>query len=432
MAKSFDVIIVGAGPAGSLAALRLARAGVKVVLVERGKAPGAKNMFGGLLHNTPALNELIPDFYQRAPLERRVHKKVLAFLTPRSAVSLSFEDEAFDREPGNGYTVFRPSFDAWLAGEAVREGALLLNECTAQNIIMEKGRVAGVTVKGRKGELRGKLVIAADGVLSFLARQAGLRKDFEPGDLGVGVKLLLGLPEAAINERFHLVRDQGADISFLGVAGTLNGGGFLYTNLSSISVGLVVHLNFLKASGITPYEALNDFLQHPSVKKLVKGATPLEYSAHLIPEGGYNALSQLYTDGLMLAGDAAGLCYTNGINLEGINLAMTSGVLAAETALEAIKANDFSASMLSRYQKKLDDSFVMKDMKTFKSATGMMRLKRLYQTYPHLLTAVMEKLYRVEGTPRKKILGLARREALKEMAVRDIITDGIKIGRALL
>jgi electron transfer flavoprotein-quinone oxidoreductase len=432
MAKSFDVIIVGAGPAGSLAALKLARAGRSVVMVERGKHPGAKNIFGGLVHNTPVLNELLPDFPERAPLERHVYKKVLAFLTPPSAVSLTFENENFDRPPYNGYTVFRPAFDGWLAGEAVKAGALLLTDCTAEDVIRENGRIAGVTVKGREGELRSKIVIAADGVLSFMAKKAGLRPDFKASNMGLGIKLLLGLPEATINERFDLVRDQAADISFLGAAGDMRGGGFLYTQREGVSIGLVVHLDSLKASGKTPYDALNAFLQHPSVRKLLKGGTPLEYAAHLIPEGGFNALPRLYTGGLMLAGDAAGLCYTNGLNLEGINLAMTSGALAADTAIKALESNDFTARTLSLYKKKLEESFVIKDMKTFKNAPGMMRLERLYKTYPQVLAGVMEKIYRAGGVPRSKLLRLARKEALKEVGLKNLIADGFKIGRSLL
>ena len=432
MAKYFDVIIVGAGPAGSMAALKLARAGLDVCLVERGKYPGAKNMFGGLLHNTPVLNEMLPDFPERAPLERHVYKKVLAFMTPESAVSLTFENERFEQPPYNGYTVFRPAFDSWLAAEAVREGTLLLCDCTAEDIIKKDGRVAGITVKGRKGELRGSIVIAADGVLSFMAKKAGLRKDFKAKDMGVGIKLLLGLPEATINERFHLVRDEGADISFVGTTAGMRGGSFLYTNRESISVGMVVHLDSLKASGKAPYDVLDEMLQHPQVRKLVKGSVPLEYSAHLIPEGGIKAMPQVFTDGLMVAGDAAGLCYTNGINLEGINLAMTSGVLAAETAIKALEVGDYSTRTLSLYKKKLDESFIIEDMKTFKNAAGMMHMERLFQTYPQVLAGIMERLYRVEGVPRSKLLRLARKEALKEVGLKDLISDGIKIGRALL
>jgi electron transfer flavoprotein-quinone oxidoreductase len=250
--------------------------------------------------------------------------------------------------------------------------------------------------------------------------------------MGVGIKLLLGLNEETINERFHLVRDQGADISFLGMTGEMRGGGFLYTNRESVSIGLVAHLDSLKASGKAPYEVLNEFLQHPSVKKLIKGGTPLEYSAHLIPEGGFNAIPQVYTDGMMVAGDAAGLCYANGLNLEGINFAMTSGVLAAETAIKALEVGDYSAKTLSLYKKKLDDSFIIKDMKTFKNAAGMMHIERLFQTYPQVLAGIMEKVYRVNGAPRSKLLRLARKEALKEVGIKDLIADGIKIGRSIL
>jgi electron transfer flavoprotein-quinone oxidoreductase len=432
MAKSFDVIVVGAGPAGSLAGLKLARAGLNVALLERGKYPGAKNMFGGLLHNTPALNEIFPDFYNKAPVERHVYKKVLAFMTPDSAVSLTFENGNFDRPPYNGYTVFRPVFDKWLADEAIKAGALLLPECTAENLIMETSRVIGVTVKGREGELRSNIVIAADGVLSFIAQKAGLRKDLKTENMGLGVKMLLGLPEAVIDERFHLARDQGADFSFVGLTGGIKGGGFLYTNRESLSIGLVVHLDSLKASGKAPYEVLDELLQHPQIRPLVRGGVPLEYSAHLIPEGGIKDVPKVYTGGLMVVGDAAGLCYTNGINLEGINLAMTSGVLAAEAAIEAAKAKDYSAAMLSQYKKKLDESFIIRDMKTFKNAGSMMRMERLTATYPFVLTRLLEKIYRVDGAPRSRLLRLARKEAMKEVALKDLAADSIKIGRSLL
>lgn len=159
---------------------------------------------------------------------------------------------------------------------------------------------------------------------------------------------------------------------------------------------------------------------------------PLEYSAHLIPEGGIKAIPQLFTDGMMLTGDAAGLCYTNGINLEGINLAMTSGALAAEIALSALKAKDYSARALSAYQKKLENSFVIKDMKTFKNSAGMMRLERLFETYPQVLAGLFEKIYRVDGKPRSKLLRLARQEAMKRVGLKDLLSDGFKIGRSLL
>lgn len=415
-----------------MAALRLARAGLNVCMLERGRYPGAKNMFGGLLHNTPVLVEMLPDFRDKAPLERHVYKKVLTFITPESSLSLDFENEGFDRPPYNGFTVFRPAFDKWLADRAVEAGATLLCDCTAEDVVRKNGQITGVTVKGRKGELRGSIVIAADGVLSFMAEKAGLRGDLKPQDMGVGIKLLLGMPEDMINERFHLVRDEGADISFVGGTEGIRGGSFLYTNTETVSIGTVLHLDSLKAAAKAPYEVMDSLLTHPQVRKLVRGAELLEYSAHLVPEGGIKAVPRLYTGGMMLTGDAAGLCYTNGINLEGINLAMTSGVLAAETAIEAIAAGDYSARKLASYKKRLDDSFIIRDMKTFRNAVGMIHMERLFGAYPQLITGIFEKLYRVDGSPRSGLFRLTRREVLKMIGLRHLISDGIRIGRALL
>lgn len=432
MAQYFDVIVAGAGPAGSIAALKLARAGVKVALLERGKHPGSKNMFGGLLHNTPALNELIPSFWEKAPFERYIYKKTLAFMTATSSASLHFETENFGEPPYNGYTVFRPLFDDWLASEAVKQGAVLFCNCTAENLIRKDGQTIGVSVKGRDGELRSNILIAADGVLSFLAKQAGLRRDFKTEDMGLGIKLLLGLPRDTINERFNLIKDEGADISFIGLTEGLMGGSFLYTNRESISIGVVIHLGSLKSSGKTPYQILNNMLQHTLIRRLVKGAVPLEYSAHLIPEGGIEAMPKVYTDGMMVIGDAAGLCYTNGINLEGINLAMTSAAFAAESAIEALQIKDYSAQTLSSYKKRLDDSFIIKDMKKFKNAVEMMHIERLFQTYPQIICNILEKIYRVDGIPRERFIKLIKKEALHTVKTGDLISDGIKIGRALL
>ena len=432
MTRSFQAIVVGAGPAGSSAALTMARAGLDVALVERGSFPGEKNMFGGVLHRLPGLEKIFPDFWERAPLERHIIKKGVTFMTGDSSFNTVIEAGNFDRPPYNGYTIFRPRFDRWLAEEAVKAGATLLTRSTVEDVVMKNDQVAGVSIVGRKGELRAPVVVAADGVLSFTALKAGLRRPtFDPGQMAVGVKALLELPSDVIDERFGLVREQGFANEFVGCTSGVRGGGFLYTNYDSLSVGLVFHLASLKSSGKTPYDLMNEFLEQPQVAKMVRGGKLREYSAHLIPEGGYKMIPELYGAGIVVAGDAAALCNATGLNLEGINLASHSGILAGEAVVEAHKRQDFSRKGLANYKKLLDDSYVMRDLKLYKNAPQMLHNNRIYREYPELLCAVMEQLYRIDGAPKENLSKLFLKAAGEKVGLKALAADGFSAWRAL-
>jgi electron transfer flavoprotein-quinone oxidoreductase len=431
-ARAFEAIVVGGGPAGSCAALTLARAGVDVALVERGAYPGEKNMFGGILHRMPALEKIFPDFWDRAPLQRHIVKKVVTFMTPGRSLNVEYETESFDRTPYNGYTVFRPKFDRWLAGEAQAAGATLITRTTVEGVIVENGKVAGIRVLRGAGELRAPVVVAADGVLSLTAAKAGLRKPrFDVNHLALGVKALLELPKEVIDDRFGLVRDQGASREFLGCTGAVHGGGFMYTNYDSISVGLVLHLGSLRESGKTPYDLLNGFLDQPQVAKVVRGARLLEYSAHLIPEGGYEMIPQLHGDGIVVAGDAAGFCYAKGPNLEGINLAAHSGTLAGEAVIEARAEKDHSSRSLARYQRKLEQSFVLQDLKNFRRAPRLLEIDRLYQQYPEMICDYMDRTYRIDGNPKEGLLDMALGMARKQVGMKNLLRDAWTAWRSI-
>jgi len=432
MTRSFQAIVVGAGPAGSSAALTMARAGLDVALVERGSFPGEKNMFGGVLHRLPALEKIFPDFWERAPLERHIIKKGVTFMTGDSSFSTVIEAGNFDKPPYNGYTVFRPRFDRWLAEEAVQAGATLINRASVEDVLQENGQVAGVNILGRKGALKAPVVVAADGVLSFTALKAGLRRPtFDPGQMAVGVKALIDLPSDLINERFGLVREQGFANEFVGCTAGVRGGGFLYTNYDSLSVGLVFHLASLKESGKTPYDLLNAFLEQPQVAKMVRGGKLREYSAHLIPEGGYNMIPELFGDGILVAGDAAALCNATGLNLEGINLASHSGILAGEAVIAAHKAKDFSRKGLAVYKKLMDESYVMKDLKLARRAPQMLHNNRIYNEYPEMVCSVMESLYRIEGNPKENLTKLFLKAAREKVGIKNLAADGFSAWRAL-
>jgi electron transfer flavoprotein-quinone oxidoreductase len=432
MKTTFDAIVVGAGPAGSSAALTMARAGLDVALLERGAFPGEKNMFGGVLHRLTALEEVFPDFWNQAPLERHIVKKSLTFMTGEASFNVNFDTAASDRTPYNGYTISRPKFDRWLAEEAVKAGATLLCSSSVEDVIIEAGKVVGVTLLRDGSTLRAPVVIAADGVLSFTAMKAGLRRPkFDPSHMAVGVKALIDMPKEVIDDRFNLVRDQGASNELVGCTAGVRGGGFLYTNYDSLSLGLVMHLSSLSSGTKTPYDLLNDFMDQPQIAKLLRGGRLLEYSAHLVPEGGYGMVPELVGDGILVAGDAAALCIVTGLNLEGINLATQSGVIAAQAVIAAHQSKNFSKAGLAVYRRMLEESYVLKDLNLYRRTPHMLHNDRIYSKYPELVCGLMDEIYRIDGTPKETMTKMVLRAAKEKIGLKNLVADVYAGWRAL-
>ena len=421
-----DVIVVGAGPAGSCAAITAARAGLDVVLVERGPFPGSKNMYGGVVYPR-ILDELIPEWWLEAPVQRWVTRRSTMLLTESQALTIDFRSEAWGAPPYNGATAYRPDFDHWLAGHAEAAGAQVITSTTVTGLIRDaNGAVTGVRTDRPDGDLTAKVVIACDGVNSFLAKEAGLYEHTDAKHYTLGVKETLALPKEVIDERFNVRDRHGVDIEILGGTGKVNGGGFIYTNLETLAVGVVLKLPALAAQKARPEQLIADLKAHPAVAPLVQGGELKEYSAHVIPEAGLTMMPKMTAAGMLVAGDAAALCLAAGIWLEGVNFAMASGMYAGEAAVEAITAGDLSAAGLAGYQRRLSDTFVLKDHRKLRRAPELVLSDRVQHLYPSMVANVVERMFRVDNPHPKpglrRILDQERRRA--GVRRRDLLRDG--------
>ncbi|MDS4070937.1 MAG: FAD-dependent oxidoreductase [Candidatus Competibacter sp.] len=434
--EQFDVIIVGAGPAGSAAALLSARAGLKVLLLERGEYPGAKNVSGAVFYGSAILDRLIPNWWEQAPVERSICRRDIAFMSPTTAVALDFRSAGagYATAPHNGFSVLRPKFDRWLAAQAEAAGAFLLTATVVDDVLRDRGRVVGVRVRREQGEVYGKVVIACDGVNSFLAKKAGLQREFHAHELSLGVKEVLGLDPAILQDRFHLTGNDGIAFEYLGaITEDVHGGAFLYTNQDSLSLGVIGQVSSLVERRKRPYELLERFKAHPAVAPLVRGGKLREYSAHLIPEAGWAMLPKLYANGMLVAGDAAGFCLAAGLYLEGMNYAMQSGLAAAETAIAACQRGDFSARSLAVYRKYLKQRHVFTDFRAYRHAPAFVNGPRLQNLYPEMIARGMEQIFRVDGAPKQKILPLTYR-MLRQFPIKpgQLLRDCYQVARTYL
>jgi electron transfer flavoprotein-quinone oxidoreductase len=414
----FDAIVVGGGVAGCTAAFVLAEAGLDVLLVERGDYPGSKNMTGGRLY-THSLEKVIPGFSQEAPLERKIAKEKISFLTRDSATTLDFKSSRLGGVGGDSYVVLRSKFDRWLAGKAEAAGAGIVTGVRVDELLVKDGRICGV--KAGEDEIESNVVILADGVNSLLAQQAGLKKELSGHQVAVGVKEIIDLPARTIEDRFNLDEGEGASWLLTGCTEGGLGGGFVYTNNDSISLGIVLTLSEVESLESSVPELLEKLKTHPAIGPVIKDGRTVEYSAHLVPEGGQSMVPHLYGDNVLVVGDAAGLVINVGYMVRGMDLAIASGQLAAQTVIEAKQKGDYSASTLRAYQEKLDASFVGHDMRTYAKVPAFLeKTPRMFSDYPEVVADLMTDLFVIDGSParplRKRLMPYARRVGYLNLA----------------
>ena len=404
--SDFDAIVVGAGCAGSVAAYELAKAGKSVLVVERGNFAGAKNMTGGRIYSH-SLKKVFPDFESEAPLERKITHERIAMLDPASEMTIDFTSPELAEEGKDSYSVLRGPFDQWLAEKAEDAGAEYICGIAVEDLIKdESGRVAGV--RAGEDEISADVVILAEGVNSMLSERCLGNPRPKASQMAVGIKEVFELPEGVIEDRFLLPEGEGAAMLFVGdcTKGSV-GGGFLYTNKESISLGLVATIS-LAADGsrneVPVYQMLEDFKNHPAVAPIIRGAKMVEHSGHMVPEGGYNMIPKYVFDGCLLAGETAGLCMNMGYQVRGMDFAVASGQMAAKAAIEALDKGDVSEAGLSSYKEMMEASFVIQDLRTFSKWPHVMEeWGSMFTDYPVMVKEIFNAMFSVDGSPQKPL-----------------------------
>lgn len=428
-AVDFDVIVVGAGIAGCVTAYQLAREGHDVLVVERGVRPGAKNLSGGVLY-CRVMEQVWPGFVRQAPVERVITRNCLTFLNARSQVTVDYRDERL-ASPVNAVSVLRARLDAWLAEQCEQAGATVMPGVLVDSLVIESGRITGI--RAGSDELRARVVVAADGVNSFLCRNAGLREREPARHLALGVKSVIALPRGVIEERFSLTGDEGVAYAVVGdCTEGLGGGGFLYTNRESVSAGIVVRLDELSRSAVSSSDLHDRFLAHPAIAPFLEGGEPVEYGCHLVAEGGKAMVHDLTRPGLVVVGDAAGLNLNTGFTLRGMDLAAGSAIAAAKTIGAALSAGDTSPQALARYPAELDRCFVGLDMKTFARAPGFLENPRMYRDYGQLAADVLHGIYDLDTSPRRHLRSAGLRAVRHSpVKIRQLARDAVSAMRSL-
>jgi electron transfer flavoprotein-quinone oxidoreductase len=423
--EKVEVVVVGAGLAGLATAYVLAQAGVEVLVVERGDYPGSKNVTGGRLYLEP-VRPYLPDLWEAAPFERRVVKERLTMMAPQASLTVELNSDRFKQSPAHSFTVLRATFDQWLAEKAGEQGALIVPGYKVDDVLIENGRVIGI--RSSDAEVQANVVVAADGILSFIAEKAGLRKRHDPHHFALGVKEVIELPAEKIQDRFGLQEGEGAAQLFFGsITDGMMGGGFVYTNRQSLSLGLVIGIHDLmeKNPPVQPHDLMEAFKARPEIQALVVSGHPVEYSAHTIPEGGLRGIPKLVGEGIVVVGDAAGLALNQAVTVRGMDMALISGALAGRAILRARERGDYTAATLAQYEQALKDSPVYKDITTFQHMPEILSNPRMFSEYPQAACDLLEQIMWIGAGPKEKMSSAAlqtvRSRFLKPAVIGDLL-----------
>lgn len=441
MDEKFDCIVIGGGVAGLAASMVLAKNNMKFLLIERGEFAGSKNVSGGVLWGHD-LAKLVPNYWEEEEggWERFINHRRLTFMDQQSSFSLDFKSSHFNEPPYSGVVVLRSKFDRWLANkvqEAIDASnfameSFIATEIKVDDVIMENDKAVGI--KTGEDEFYADSVIIAEGVNNLLTRRVGLQDDYVPADhLLTGIKEVIRFDQKVLEDRFQLNGLSGMSNEFVGWATAgVEGGGFLYTNRDSLSVGLVVGIKDMREKGQSPHDILNHFKTHSVIADMIKGGEIVEYSAHVVSSGDKRVMpKELYKDGVLIAGEAANLLMNAGKAIQGMDYAMRSGILAAETIVEAKKIGDFSSNTLKNYRKALDESYVMKDINSYQDAVHLLHTDTMQHKVPNLICDFGRQFFTIKNEPTPKSKDMLKGAVKRHSSFWELAKLGFKAGKSL-
>ncbi|QCS41916.1 FAD-dependent monooxygenase [Natrinema versiforme] len=363
--EHYEAVVVGCGPGGAAAAARLADHGVETLVLERGTEAGSKNVSGGLLYAEESAPYTLADLFdgvREEATERPVTDYYIHNVAGNSVKTYELAD-LHEHDTDWCDAVLRRKMDSWLEARVHEKtsetGGGVLTNVRVNGLLRENGEIVGVTCDELE-PIEADLIVAADGVNSELARDAGLMDWEEPDEWFQGVKAVVDMDPDAIDDRFDLEPDEGAAHLFSGdLFEGVRGGGFCYTNEDSLSIGTVFHLDSLVEREAEPHELLDALLTHPLLAGWFKNEyREREYAAKLVPDSKKVAHREPYRDRLVLVGDAAGQMQAQGPIIKGMNHAVTAGALAAD-AFVAARGDPDSEAAGRRYTKLLENSGTM-------------------------------------------------------------------------
>lgn len=259
-----EAVVVGAGLAGLSCAHSLADHGIETIVLERGDYAGAKNVSGGRIYLSP-LSEYLPDLWHEAPFERYITQERLTFLSQKRSSTFEFENSG-ERQSA---TILRGKFDRWFSEIVTEKGALIVPQMVVEDFIYKDNELCGIIANG--DEMQCDVIVLSDGANSLLAEKSGLRTLSYPQDYAVGIKELIELPRKVINDRFNLCEGEGTAHLFLGASNGVEGGGFLYTNQDSVSLGIVAKISSLMMASLEFHQFIEEFKELPYLKRLLEG-----------------------------------------------------------------------------------------------------------------------------------------------------------------